>query len=87
MSIRRTGSAKFTEWGREAATQFRRDRDLLLHATAQDIVDRILGPASAPLESVVCTAPHRALPDSTARGRCQEVDRCPSGALRLAAPS
>jgi len=55
------GSQKFTEWGREGATEFRRERDRALAAVAEDIANSIFGFAAAPPES----APPRAAPDDT----------------------
>lgn len=46
----RAGGQKFTEWGREGAAAFRRERDLALAAVAEDIASTIFGPAPAPPE-------------------------------------
>jgi len=55
----RAGSRKFTEWGREGAAEFRRERDRLLEALAEDIANAMFGPAPSPPES----APPAPAPD------------------------
>ncbi len=47
----RAGGQKFTEWGREGAAAFRRERELALAAVAEDIASTIFGLAPAPPES------------------------------------
>jgi len=47
----RAGGQKFTEWGREGAAAFRRERESALAAVAEDIASTIFGLAPAPPES------------------------------------
>lgn len=61
----RAGSQKFTEWGREVAAEFRRERDQALAAVAEDIARTIFGLATAPPESASpAPAPDEAIPPS-----------------------
>jgi len=55
----RAGSQKFTEWGREDAAEFRRERDRALEAVAEEIASHIFGPAPLSSES----APPRVGPE------------------------